>query len=99
MIIDISHYKGKIMQHFKGNYYLVEEIGVHCDTGEQFVIYRGLYDDNRVYVRPITDFVSKVDKNKYPNCPQEYKFVLVKLANNAINYDVPKIETEIVSTE
>ena len=32
-----------IYKHFKGNYYIVEDIGTDCETLEELVIYRGLY--------------------------------------------------------
>lgn len=35
-----------IYRHFKGNYYLVEDIATDSETKEQYVIYRKLYDDN-----------------------------------------------------
>ena len=38
------------------------------------VIYRALYDDAKVYIREYNEFMSKVDKVKYPNIKQEYRF-------------------------
>ena len=40
------------------------------------VVYRSLYGDNSLYVRPYDMFISKVDKEKYPNVEQEYRFQL-----------------------
>ena len=40
------------------------------------VIYRGLYDNNELFARPIDSFSSLVDKNKYPECNQKYRFEL-----------------------
>lgn len=65
-----------IYKHFKGNYYLVEDIAIHSETREKCVIYRGLYGNNELYVRPYDMFVSKVDKVKYPKVKQEYRFEL-----------------------
>ena len=68
--------KNRIYKHFKGNYYLVLDFAMHTETNEKMVVYRSLYGEGKLYVRPYDSFISKVDKNKYPNANQEYKFVL-----------------------
>ena len=65
-----------VYKHFKGDYYLVEDVAIHSETKEKYVVYRGLYGDNNLYIRPYEMFISKVDKNKYPNVEQEYRFEL-----------------------
>lgn len=67
-----------VYKHFKGKYYIVEDIGMHTETEEDCVIYRALYGDNKLYIRPIDMFLSKVDKEKYPEVEQEYRFELQK---------------------
>lgn len=67
----------QIYKHFKGNYYTILELGVHTETGEEMVIYKDLYDD-KVWVRPLNMFLEKVDKVKYPNVKQEYRFELIE---------------------
>ena len=81
---------GDIVQHFKrellneeeraGNMYLYEIIGVaiHSETREPMMVYRPLYDDSGMYVRPLEMFLSEVDHKKYPNVKQNYRFELIK---------------------
>ena len=65
-----------IYKHFKGDYYIVEDIAIHSETKEKYVVYRGLYGNNELYIRPYDMFLSKVDKEKYPDIKQEYRFQL-----------------------
>lgn len=65
-----------VYKHFKGNYYIVEDEAIHSETGEKYVVYRQLYGNNELYIRPKDMFLSEVDKNKYPNVTQKYRFEL-----------------------
>lgn len=65
-----------VYKHFKGDYYIVLDTATHSETKEKYVVYRGLYGDNELYIRPYDMFISKVDKEKYPNVKQEYRFEL-----------------------
>ena len=56
----------RVYKHFKGNYYLTVDIALHSETGEQYVIYRKLYGDGGLWIRPLSMFLEEVDHNKYP---------------------------------
>lgn len=68
-----------IYKHFKGNYYLVEEIVKNSETLEDMVVYRKLYEDGTCWVRSITDFLAEVDHNKYSKVKQKYRFELQEI--------------------
>lgn len=65
---------GSVYRHFKGNLYEVKAIAIHSETQEKMVVYQALYGDNDIYVRPYDSFVSPVDRAKYPDATQDYRF-------------------------
>lgn len=74
-----------VYKHFKGNYYLVEDIGYDSETTKQCVIYRALYEDSKLWIRPLDDFLMEVDHKKYPGIKQKYRFELQKIDSNVKN--------------
>ena len=72
-----------IYKHFKGDYYLVEDIVNYSETQEKMVLYRKLYGDGGLWVRPYDMFLEEVDHKKYPNVKQKYRFELQEIESVA----------------
>ena len=52
-------------RHFKGNEYEVIAIASHSETLEPMVVYRALYGDGGVWVRPAAMWHEEVDREGY----------------------------------
>ena len=74
---------GDIIQHFKREtvdqnsmQYLYEYIGVamHSETRDKMIVYRALYGEKGLFVRPYEMFMEEVDHEKYPEIRQKYRF-------------------------
>lgn len=73
----------RVYRHFKGDYYLVEDLARHSETGEDYVVYRKLYGDGSLWVRPLAMFLSEVDHEKHPDCKQTFRFELQEIESVA----------------
>lgn len=61
----------------KDGEYIIVHYKNECN-GQKFVLYKSLYDDSGIYARPIDMFLSEVDKAKYPDVNQKYRFELYR---------------------
>lgn len=66
---------GRYYRHFKGNVYKVLGIAMHSETKEHLVVYKS--EGGVWYARPYGMFASEVDREKYPDAKQRYRFELM----------------------
>lgn len=57
--------------------YLIIGVAIHSETREQFMVYKALYDDEELFIRPLDMFLSEVEHDKYPYIKQKYRFEVV----------------------
>lgn len=78
-----------IYRHYKGDYYIVEGEGIHSETDEELVIYRGLYHGNKhggqfnLCVRPKTMFLEELDAAMAQEYGQKHRFELQEIKSVA----------------
>ena len=75
-----SDYVGKVVRHFKGNYYYIEDICMDSETKEYTIIYKNLYnrEDSNIWARPAKMFFEEIDPNRKDNITkQTHRFELV----------------------
>lgn len=89
--------QGACYRHFKGKIYRVLAIARHTETLEELVVYEGLYGDHPVYARPLPMFAGRVDKEKYPDAGQEYRFERILEENVLQEKDEKKTEGQWIS--
>lgn len=80
---------GDIIRHFKRdlctqtekehNQYLCQVLGIarHTESGEELLIYQSLYDNFKIWARPLSMVFEPVDKIKYPDAKQEHRLEIV----------------------
>ena len=50
-------------EHYKGKQYKVLGIAKHSEILEDFVVYKALYDNDELWVRPLKMFLEEVEVN------------------------------------
>lgn len=84
---------GDLVQHFKRELvdttqfpqaYLYEVVGqaLHSETREELMIYKALYGEGGLFARPLAMFLEAVNRDKYPDIQQFYRFEKVVADGN-----------------
>ena len=63
-------------KHFKGHIYQVIGLAKDSETLEEKVVYENI-ETKELWIRNKEEFLSEVDKKKYPNVEQIYRFELI----------------------
>lgn len=82
---------GEFYKHFKGNLYQIKMLARDCETQAVTVVYQEMYPPFQCWVRELKAFMESVDREKYPDCPQQYCFEKVE-----ITQDVPKEPEQVI---
>lgn len=85
-LVNMRLVKTGVYKHFKGIHYRLLRVVEHSETGEELILYRCLEGQNvgKTYIRPIEMFFSEVDKEKYPDADQEYRFEWIEWGQDTI---------------
>jgi len=72
---NIQHFKREWVSPDTSEYlYKVLAVAHHTENGEKLMIYQALYAPFKICARPYDMFMSEVDREKYPDIKQKYRF-------------------------
>lgn len=79
----VAHFKRELMNEEEKRreptkyLYHIEGFAIHSETKEKMVVYRALYGEFGLYVRPFEMFMSEVEHEKYPQVKSQYRFSVI----------------------
>ena len=73
---------GEIYRHFGGKKYRILHLAVSTETKREMVVYEAADGDGRVYVSMLDHFMGAVNREKYADAVQNYRFELVSEAED-----------------
>lgn len=59
--INKPNIRAGVYRHYKGNLYRVYEVAIHSESLEELVVYRPLYGEGKLWVRPLAMFSETVE--------------------------------------
>ena len=89
----------EMYRHFKGNTYQIRCLAKHSETGEMMVVYQAMYDTFQIYVRPLNMFMEEIDRTKYPDARQRYRFELMQDTDDISSSDRPQERVQITESD
>lgn len=90
---------GEFFRHFKGKIYQIKMLAKDSESKEEVVVYQAMYPPYSVWVRGLKEFMEPVDREKYPQAKQEYRFVKVTFqAEQEKSEENEKDENKILET-
>lgn len=87
---------GEFYKHFKGQLYQVRALAENSEDNMPMVVYQAMYAPFKIWVRPLSMFLEKLDKEKYPDAAQEYRFERIILDDRQ---NTEAAEPDIVQSE
>ena len=88
----------EMYRHFKGNIYQIRCLAKHSETGEMMVVYQAMYDTFQIYVRPLNMFMEEIDRVKYPDAKQRYRFELLQDTDDISSTDRSQEHVQITES-
>ena len=87
---------GEFYKHFKGQLYQVRALAENSEDNTPMVVYQAMYAPFKIWVRPLSTFLEKLDKEKYPDAAQEYRYERIILDDRQ---NTEAAEPDIVQSE
>ena len=81
-MIEVCSWEGKIVKHFKGDLYLILNMAEHTETHENMVVYKALYGNCKIYVKPMSMFIERCDKQQFDMYGQVFRFEKVEVVSS-----------------
>ncbi|MBU5478848.1 DUF1653 domain-containing protein [Eubacterium sp. MSJ-13] len=93
--------EGEFYRHFKGQIYHIRALATNSVDNTPVVVYQAMYPPFKTWVSPFSTFLEKIDKEKYPDAVQNFRFEKVNFDNEKsdnIKPDTADIMTDAVLT-